>query len=263
MDPEACLAILGRAACAHQLCRECGAAARTECCLPGSRLSPADAEGRTERQQPAPDSESEAQVCGQIIDLQTGENTTAEGKVTEEELLELFPELRPLDVEDAVVGLSDAELAAAIVRLHEERVRVYKAYDGAFQLLLSARRGPQLQAFKSVYPSVVALATGRFKGISDAVRSAAKALEDNAVGRSCEASAEAALLIRQLQSLEQARLQLVALQHVEEARVAGRRDSPAASRELQLRKRRDAAAEEIEETISELRHCVADLLDGS
>lgn len=203
---------------------------------------------------------------GQVIDLATGTNETIEGDLTEAALLGQFPVLagqaglveRPLDL--GVGG--PAGLVASVVRLHEARVTVHKAYDAAFQQLLASKVGSQ-HALARMYPFVVSCATARFKALSEGVRAAAAALEKAAGEPGADESvSEAAALVRRLQGLEQARLTLVASHHVEQSRLKAQQGGDegqclACCRDI--RQRLGAAAEAIEETVSELRYCAADL----
>jgi len=228
---------------------------------------------------------------GQVIDLETGENELSAAGI-----LERFPELAPekssSEAEEAQAagevagdtgadakllallteqlrGSSPAELAREVVRLHQQRVTVHKAYDGAFQHLLNSPQGGGVEAISRTYPFVVACATARFAALSRGVRAAAGLLEANT--EKVESVAEAAGLIRKVQRMEQERLQLIAASHLEQTRLfaMGRawKDNEADTQMLRLSRKSVAdvkrqigvASEEVEETVSELRYCAADL----
>merc|ERR1712216_104680 len=116
-------------------------------------------------------------------------------------------------------------LVKQVVQLHELRVTVHKAYDGAFQHLLTASGGG-VEAIARTYPFVVGCATSRFTTLSRRVRAAASVLEAlrnsvavSSIAARLEAITEAAQLIRKLQQKEQDRLQLVAASHLEQSRL--------------------------------------------
>mmetsp|Transcript_85019 Transcript_85019/g.274801 ORF Transcript_85019/g.274801 Transcript_85019/m.274801 type:complete len:368 (-) Transcript_85019:43-1146(-) len=220
--------------------------------------------------------------AGQLIDLETGKNETVESDCSEAALLEMFPDLvlpRNTAAEDFTAAnapfaganagtvpdnASSADLAAAVCQLHEERVKVYRAYDGAFRYLLKSQSGGA-KAVARTYPAIVAKATARFQLLSTCARLLASTLEDRASravgGEGEDALKEAARLIRKVQGLEQARLQLVAMHHIEQSQlhaspgVGGGSEAKVARVKQQL----DAAAEEIEDMVSELRYAAAEL----
>lgn len=214
--------------------------------------------------------------AGQLIDLETGKNETVDSSMSQAAVLEMFPDLRgPAllgDTEEPPQGATTAagrrdsdqpqtpaDLVLAVVQLHQTRVAVHRAYDGAFRHLLKGKGGGP-KALARTYPFVVAAVTARFQALSEAARDAASALEVAAAARG-ESGAEvkeAAALVRKVQGLEQARLQLVAMHHIEQSQLhtSGGGDSArCASSYQQL----GSAAEEIEETVSELRYCAAEL----
>lgn len=220
--------------------------------------------------------------AGQLIDLETGKNETVESDCSEAALLEMFPDLvlpRNTAAEDFAAAnapfagasagtvpdnTSSADLAAAVCQLHEERVKVYRAYDGAFRYLLKSQSGGA-KAVARTYPAIVAKATARFQQLSTCARLLASTLEDRASravgGEGEDELKEAARLIRKVQGLEQARLQLVAMHHIEQSQlhaspgVGGGSEAKVARVKQQL----DAAAEEIEDMVSELRYAAAEL----
>lgn len=218
----------------------------------------------------------EAHYRGQIIDIASGENETL---VSAEAILEEFPALGPPAGAAPVLPAAEvpfapparrtpAELVSEVVRVHTERVQVHKAYDGAFRRLLSGKGGGR-DAVARLYPLVTSLTTARFQELSERVRSAATGLEEAAARDGGGDAKEAADLARALQSCEKDRLQLVAQHHVEQIRMgpprAGDEPEPApvaAARSncVQLRQRLGATDAQIEETVSELRYCMADLL---
>lgn len=228
----------------------------------------------------------EAQYRGQIIDIASGENETL---VSAEAILEEFPALSaptaPAAVRPAAEGAvfvqsacrTPAELVREVVRVHAERVQVHKAYDGAFRRLLSGKGGGK-EAVARMYPLVASLATARFQELSERVRSAATGLEEAAAREGGGDAKEAADLSRCLQSCERDRLQLVAQHHVEQSRMAlatppaagedGGDEEPepapvAAARSncVQIRQRLGATDSQIEEAVSELRCCMADMME--
>jgi len=308
MDPKECINILTKAYADHQADCECcpvqdvppppqppqGArpARRREFILEGA---PAAEEGddsadeveviasqeparmnRVESQSQKP----EPQFQGQVLNLASGENETL---LSAEALLEEFPALKPgptaegLRPEGAAfqppARRSRADLAAEVICVHGERVRVHKAYDGSFQMLLSGKGGGK-QSLARLYPLVTQLATERFQSLSSRVRAAAEGLEEAAAGDDDGDAKEAANLARALQSCEKERLQLVAQLHIEQSRMAlGARDpandepepepvAAARSNCAKLRQRLGATDARIEETVSELRYCMADLQDS-
>lgn len=206
---------------------------------------------------------------GQLIDLSTGANETVENKMTGPALLEMFPELGPsFGGAQAIVRkvgetaapasgerAQPADLALAVVKLHEARVAVHRAYDGAFMHLLKGQGGGP-KAVARTYPYIVSCATARFQTLSEAARAVATALEEAAAGNADVK--EAAELVRKIQQLEQARLSIVAMHHIEQSQLVtargGDRDNCARLRQQLL-----SAAEELEETVSELRYCAAEL----
>jgi len=164
-------------------------------------------------------------------------------------------------------GSAPADLVKEVVRLHEKRVLVHKAYDGAFNHLLNAPGGGA-EAIARMYPFVVGCATARFTVLSRSVRAVAAVLEETAA--SAAGPTEAAELVRKLQGMEKDRLQLVAAYHLEQSRLwaLGRvKENSSESQTARmarrtctdLRRRLGSADEEIEETISELKYCAADL----
>lgn len=220
----------------------------------------------------------EPQFQGQVLNLASGENETL---VSAEALLEEFPALKPVPASEALqpegaafqppARRSKADLAAEVICVHGERVQVHKAYDGSFQMLLSGKGGGK-QALARLYPLVTQLATARFQSLSSRVRAAAEGLEEAAArDEDCDAK-EAASLARALQNCEKERLQLVAQLHIEQSRMAlgaPANDEPepepvAAARSncAKLRQRLGATDAQIEETVSELRYCMADLKDS-
>ncbi|CAK0840402.1 unnamed protein product [Prorocentrum cordatum] len=287
MDPQACLEILTQAASQAAKDHQGEAALGGLCCAaagaraaglavgegPGLRpVFPSDVGFAAEEDEVKP--KKFCPPCGEplpgertrvndteVIDLATGTNETIESELTEVGLLGRFPALagepdlggRPPDL-----AAGPASLVASVVRLHGARVVVHKAYDAAFQHLLTSKAGGQ-HALQRMYPFVVSCATARFKALSEGVRAAAAALEEAAAAPGAEeAVAEAAALVRRLQGLEAARLQLVAAHHVEQSRLKARPggdEGPCRD----IRQRLGAAAEAIEEAVSELRYCAADL----
>eukprot|EP00928_Gymnodinium_smaydae_P071803 TRINITY_DN55289_c0_g1_i1.p1 TRINITY_DN55289_c0_g1~~TRINITY_DN55289_c0_g1_i1.p1 ORF type:complete len:315 (-),score=80.36 TRINITY_DN55289_c0_g1_i1:57-1001(-) len=188
--------------------------------------------------------------------------------------------------------LAAADLILKVLDLHAERVQVHKAFDGAIDKLL----GQGVGAVAREYPTVVALATRRFSGISARVRAAAAEFEARAkakrppAGEDTASLSEAGQLVRRVQGLEKQRLELTAARHLERSRilalsggvVGSASDGEAAAfaasgdgsaevkesgellcarRNLEdFRKRVGRLDSEIEETISELRCCRADLM---
>jgi hypothetical protein len=168
------------------------------------------------------------------------------------------------------------ELAREVVNLHERRVSAHKAYEAAFKHLLNSPGGGA-EAVARMYPFVVGCVTARFIAISRAIRAVASVLE--AVAKLppavtspsiAESAKEAAGLMRKLQKLEQERLEVVGASHLERSRLwvlERRKDVDAESQVLvmsrrtftELQKRIGDTAVGIEETVSELRYCVADL----
>lgn len=217
---------------------------------------------------------------GQILDLETGDNIPVPPEMTEEAILAKFPELR-FEVSNDGQGLpadsTAADLVSLVVKLHQERVALHKAFDSAFKFLLTGEGGGSA-AVARTYPGIVAAATRRFQQISLLVRDVAAALQASASATSgdstqaTESANEAATLIRKLQELERERLQLVAAFHAEQGRAhaaKGRRgrqrDADLANHEAtcaDYRRRLGKASEEIEETVSELRYCAADLREA-
>lgn len=176
-------------------------------------------------------------------------------------------------------GAMPAYLVREVVQIHEQRVAVHKAYDAAFHHLLDSTGGGG-EAIARTYPFVVGCATSRFASLSRGVRAAASLLEASANSESApappataEGAKEAAGLIRKVQRLEQDRLQLVAASHLEQTRLwaagRGKAQDSDDDQTMQLARRSCAdikkklgkASEEIEETISELRYCAADMED--
>lgn len=301
MDPEACLNILTQAQRdsgqdSGQPCRRPG---QVMVCPYGSRTPPPQEDGGGDTSDPEVDNRPGSptringsnddvmlpppHLGGQIIDLETGEVA-----MSAESLLTLFPDLRPdrfarlgsnntqveaedgmqveaedgmLQAEERMKGLLPTELIAEVLQLHGERVRVHKAYDAAFHHLATGQGGG-VMAVTRMYPVVVSWAAAHFKAQSEQVRAAASALE---AGQSSEGTREAAALVRKLQSSEQSRLHLVADSHLHQTRRLQAVDEEEARR-LQrlcngLRQRVGATSEDIEETISELRYCAADLCE--
>lgn len=179
-------------------------------------------------------------------------------------------------------GTTPANLVKEVIRLHEQRVLVHKAYDGAFSHLLSAPGGGA-EAVARMYPFVVGCATARFSVLSRCVRAAAAALEESSTAESGAAGAvvpesasiaEAAQLIRKLQNMEKERLQNVAAYHLEQSRLwaFGRVKENSSDSQMVRMARRTVADlrrglgstdEEIEETVSELKYCVAELQEAT
>ncbi|CAK0840400.1 unnamed protein product [Prorocentrum cordatum] len=198
MDPQACLEILTQAASQAAKDHQGEAALGGLCCAaagaraaglavgegPGLRpVFPSDVGFAAEEDEVKPKkfcppcgeplpgertrvNDTEATVGGgQVIDLATGTNETIESELTEVGLLGRFPALagepdlggRPPDL-----AAGPASLVASVVRLHGARVVVHKAYDAAFQHLLTSKAGGQ-HALQRMYPFVVSCATARFK----------------------------------------------------------------------------------------------------
>lgn len=169
-------------------------------------------------------------------------------------------------------GSAPAELVKEVVRLHGKRVLVHKAYDGAFTHLLNSPGGGA-EAIARMYPFVVGCATARFTVLSRSVRAVAAVLEETTAATAA-ATSEAAELVRKLQGMEKDRLQLVAAYHLEQSRLwaLGRvKENSSESQTARmarktcsdLRRRLGSADEEIEETISELRYCAADMSEDA
>lgn len=299
MDPQACLDILSRAAREHQrleaqggdqchACRRAGPARPQQCAVAGAiaaATSAADAseigsakptdkvapEGGelTPPFLPPPRAVADVTIgggegAGQLINLETGQNETVQKGMTEAAILELFPALLPQPGIDApregsaedVSTPTPADLALAAVQLHEARVAVHNAYDGAFRYLLKEKGGGP-KALARTYPSVVARATARFQVLSESARAVAASLEA-AAAKGSDSVQEAAALVRRVQGLEQARLQLVAMHHIEQSQLHTRGGGNAANCS-KIRQQLGSTAEEIEEAVSELRYCVAEL----
>lgn len=207
-------------------------------------------------------------AAGQTINLETGKNETVQSGMTEEDVLELFPALRApaaateVAQEECSSGKQQSppppcDLALGAIKLHEERVAVHRAYDGAFRHLLKEKGGGP-KAVARTYPSVVARATARFQALSNSTRAIAAALEAAAAAEGGESLKEAASLVRRAQGLEQARLQLVAMHHIEQSQLHTRGGGNEGSC-ADIHRKLGSTAEEIEETISELRYCAAEL----
>eukprot|EP00933_Yihiella_yeosuensis_P002942 TRINITY_DN10515_c2_g4_i1.p1 TRINITY_DN10515_c2_g4~~TRINITY_DN10515_c2_g4_i1.p1 ORF type:complete len:380 (-),score=111.95 TRINITY_DN10515_c2_g4_i1:126-1202(-) len=167
-----------------------------------------------------------------------------------------------------------ADLVSAIVQLHQERVAVHRDYDAAFNHLIEGKGGG-MRVLGNLYPVVIQSVTIRFKALSEAIRDAATALEAAAKTSSQAPDIkEAAALARKLQKHEQERLQVVAALHAEKGRIlaaknqlAGGGQSKAMGTEIAVgeancgdyKRKLGATALEIEEIVSELRACAADL----
>lgn len=193
--------------------------------------------------------------------------------MSEGALLQFFPDLRPAPAADgaaaaaAARGACSADLALAVVKLHEERVKVHRAYDAAFKHLLLGRGGGA-RALARTYPAVVARATLRFQQLSEGARLLAGALEERssaAKGQDGQAELrDAAELVRKVQGLEQARLQLVAISHLEQSQLHTSPGSGGSQEKVaSVRQQLGRIAEEIEESVSELRYAAAELREAS
>jgi len=203
-----------------------------------------------------------ASGAGQVIDLETGKNESVGADMSEESLLRRFPDLvaPTTSADGGQEDLGDAsapptQLIMRAVKLHEARVAVHRAYDGAFLCLLKGNGGGP-QAVARTYPSIVARVTVRFQALSERARALAVALET--ASQTNSDVSEAAALVRKVQMLEQARLRLVAIHHVEQSQLVlpGSGDP---SKCAETRNQLGSISEEIEELISELKHCAVEL----
>merc|ERR1719436_1848958 len=142
---------------------------------------------------------------------------------------------------------------------HQQRVAMHKAYDAAFCQVLARGRA----VVSELYPLVVAAATKRFSAISLQVRAAAKVLGDRG-----QEAAEAASLVKRVQALEKEKLTRVAASHLDRVRALARHlgpdpgPGPAAADGAATRRKIAELSVEIEETVSELRHELADLREA-
>eukprot|EP00434_Breviolum_minutum_P024636 symbB.v1.2.021756.t2/scaffold1897.1/size96769/8 len=243
MDPEACLGILSRAHAAHAKSDANGT------CCKGPEGGNGHGYPVSQVQKVSEVNVSDSMGCGQVLDVESGENQTLGPEFTEEVLLQRFPKLKgsnqaPISGSGAVENTFDGDIAADIVlsavALQEERVAVYKDYDAAFKFLLEAREHAT-RALAWLYPFIVKMATSRFQAISQGVRSLASELETRSEAtrqplasqagkstRCLDASTsdafrnhkvdEAAGALRALQRMEAERLQLVAAHHAEQGR---------------------------------------------
>merc|ERR1712217_691737 len=126
--------------------------------------------------------------------------------------------------------MEPADLVGFVIRLHEKRVQVHKAYDDAFHAALDTKVPTGDATLPRDHQQVVNAARGRFKELSEAVEAAATALEaiattqiPSADDSSIEITIESAgALVRSLQNLQQKRVQLVSKHHLEQSKTKGK-----------------------------------------
>eukprot|EP00405_Crypthecodinium_cohnii_P047717 CAMPEP_0206582238 /NCGR_PEP_ID=MMETSP0325_2-20121206/34346_1 /ASSEMBLY_ACC=CAM_ASM_000347 /TAXON_ID=2866 /ORGANISM="Crypthecodinium cohnii, Strain Seligo" /LENGTH=362 /DNA_ID=CAMNT_0054088843 /DNA_START=36 /DNA_END=1124 /DNA_ORIENTATION=+ len=212
--------------------------------------------------------------AGQVIDIATGANESVSEDMTEATVYAKYPALLPPQQEVKwPENASGANLCQVVIKLHEERVQVHRSYDAAFLHLLNGKGGGS-RAVAQLYPAVVAKATSRFQSLSSLAMKAAETLEAEAktTPDAVDELKEAVRLIRQVQNLEKARLRLVAMYHIEQSQLHAAssiiqemddddNDPTQAmqARVNELRRQIGNMAEEIEETVSELRHASVEL----
>mmetsp|Transcript_21670 Transcript_21670/g.50663 ORF Transcript_21670/g.50663 Transcript_21670/m.50663 type:complete len:278 (+) Transcript_21670:85-918(+) len=272
MDPAECINILSRASAAHG---------------PGCNCKP-DMLGGLDELVCLPAEEPDQEQPGLVVDavfppiaaqqLETGtalqnssspDGTASQKQVSLETILDMFPHLRPASDEEgegerfADLPVQADALVLEVIRLHGIRVLVHKAYDAAFKHLFEqdeSSGGTEL--ISSLYPVIVKCVTARFKAASDRVRHIASSL-DAYQGVPEAETREVRGLIRKLQQLEQGRLRLVAQHHFHQSQLLLQVDrDPVQASCNQLRQQLGKAAQEIEETVSELRYSVEDLREA-
>jgi len=195
-------------------------------------------------------------ILGQIIQIEDGSNVTWNG-MSEEDLLNTFSALRCLQLSEETHS-SAAAVVSSVLQLQERRVAVHRAFDGAFQRLLSK----DATIVNQMYPVVIARATPNFKLVSERIRAGAEELQRQAQSHESGSLVEEAVaLINSVQVKEKDRLSIMSALHVEQfqQKIAPSRDGPA--KVAELRKCAECSAQEIEETVSELRYSLADLQD--
>lgn len=210
---------------------------------------------------------------GQVLNIETGTNESLQGFESAEWLFDKFPDFRAprrpggeLEVPETETaaaerlrscGSSAFALVEAVLEQHKLRVAAHKSYDGAFRVVLA--RG--VSAVALVYPLVVVAATSHFAAISAQVRAIAAVLAEHSGADERELGGS----VRRLQALEKEKLAIVAAVHLDRVRFLAPRygpdpgPGPASADAADLRRRMDQTDTEIEETVSELRHGLAEL----
>jgi len=263
MEISDCLKILERHSEAHPQggCQPCSTDRAPPCCVRGpcSELAA--------QPPPADAADAEQAPQGQVLDLQAGAEEPPAGGEALAALLAEIPELRELHggeaepepeaaAESRLRGLPSAAVAEEVLLQHQQRVAAHRAYEAAFRQVLKRGRAATALA----YPAVVAAATKRFAGISGRVRAAGAALSE----RGAETQ-ELAGLVRRLQALERQKLALMAASHLDRVRAMQPRFGPdpgdplAAADGAETRRQIGRLDTDIEETVSEIRHALADL----
>lgn len=196
-----------------------------------------------------------------------------------DDVLERFPLLAsPIPAAlslDSMRCMYPADIAGLVVRLHADGVGLNKAYDAAFKYILEPQSSGDGQPVLNDAAPLAADATARFEAISQAYAIAASALEFAAAGQERVASdssaavgiSEAAASVRHLQALQRRRVQAVLSHQAERSRererAGSRGDALQEACERKFRRKLASIDEEVEETVSELRHCEAELQEHS
>eukprot|EP00930_Biecheleria_cincta_P047803 TRINITY_DN33201_c0_g1_i1.p1 TRINITY_DN33201_c0_g1~~TRINITY_DN33201_c0_g1_i1.p1 ORF type:complete len:495 (-),score=84.22 TRINITY_DN33201_c0_g1_i1:31-1515(-) len=163
-----------------------------------------------------------------------------------------------------------ADVVAFVRQVHQESVRLHKSYDDIFRRHVELKHARNDKTDLTCdYTDLKAAAASRFQALSRATGVAAEALsafrtKEHTAGSFAEAVSEAHALVQRLQKLQHKRVQIVFAHHVEQCqnKCQPRDNCKSAKKQLGARERQKLASadEEIEETMSELRHCEADLL---